>query len=287
MSAAVLFDPVILQRRRAACAPLLDRHGFLFDAGWDRLCERLGDVRRSFSAMLALGARHSPARHLALQQLYPGARVVLADQAEPLLQRHGGENMLWSENTAPLPAAAFDLVLCNGFLHTVNDVPGVLAQIRRTLKPDGLFLAALPGGRTLPELRDSFLAADMAQMAGAGPRLIPFIDRAQAAALMQRAGFALPVVDAETLVVTYGNMNGLLRDLRNMGESNVLRDRPPRPGLSWLRSARDHYHRNHADADGRLRASIEIIFMTGWAPHESQQKPLPRGSGQIDLSDIL
>lgn len=182
----------------------------------------------------------------------------------------------------------FDLVFSNLALHWANDLPGTLSRIRRALKPDGCFLASLFGGETLAELRQSLMAAELELTGGAAPRVIPFADLRDMGALLQRAGFSLPVVDGERIIVEYGTLEGLMHDLRDMGETNVLAQQSRAPlRRDVLRRAEEIYRERFATSDGRLEARFDIIYLIGWAPHESQQKPLPRGSGEIDLGDAL
>ena len=173
-------------------------------------------------------------------------------------------------------------------LHAVNDLPGVLIQARRALRPDGLFLAALFGGETLTEMRQSLAAAELETAGGVSPRVAPFADVRELGGLLQRAGFALPVADVERTVARYGDVFSLVRDLRAMGETNALTERSHRPmrrGL--LAAAMAHYAANFSDADGKLRATFDIVYLTGWAPHESQQQPLTPGSARTRLAAAL
>jgi SAM-dependent methyltransferase len=218
----------------------------------------------------------------------------LSDFGHPALEKAYTLNDGWagdvvsSDELLPLAPGALNLYLSNMTLHSVNDLPGTLAQIRTSLAPDGLFMAALPGGETLRELRDVLLSAEIETRGGASPRVYPFIGRQEAGALLQRAGFALPVVDSETVTITYENFSGLLADIRGMGERNALSGRNRNyPGKAFFRRAADLYRRKYSERDGRLGASVEIIYLTGWAPHESQQKPLRPGSAGNRLSDAL
>jgi SAM-dependent methyltransferase len=183
---------------------------------------------------------------------------------------------------------AFDLVTSLLALHKVNDLPGVLRQIRNTLKPDGLFLGALFGGETLRELRESFAAGELATTGGVSPRVFPFADVRDLGGLLQRAGFALPVADVERTTAVYRDFAGLARDLRTHGETNALAARTRKPlARATLAAMLAHYRAHHAEPDGRLRATFDIVYLTGWAPHESQQKPLRPGSAKTRLADAL
>jgi SAM-dependent methyltransferase len=188
----------------------------------------------------------------------------------------------------PFADGALDLVVSALALQFVNDLPGTLMQIRRTLKPDGLFLGALLGGETLTELRQSFAAAESEVEGGASPRVAPFADLRDAGALLQRAEFTLPVADVERLTVRYGSAFDLMRDLRRMGATNALyaRRRAPLRRATLLRMA-EIYAERFADPDGRVRASFEIIWLSGWAPHPGQQQPLKPGAATARLADAL
>lgn len=216
------------------------------------------------------------------------------DTLDPAMQVLEDVSKNWSYATLgtterlPLHDERFDLAISVLSLHSANDLPGVLVQTRRILKPDGLFLAALFGGETLTELRQSLGAAEIEVTGGISPRVAPFGDVRDLGGLLQRAGFALPVADVERTVVRYSNLAALIRDLRAMGETNALveRSRKPMPRALWAAAAA-HYAENFADPDGKLRATFDIVYLTGWAPHESQQQPLKPGSAKTRLAEAL
>ncbi len=213
------------------------------------------------------------------------------DTAFAILQSHAANwsrVQLQDDELLVGKARQFDLVTSVLSLHTVNDLPGVLTQIAHALKPDGLFVAALFGGDTLFELKQSLAAAEMETRGGISPRVAPFADVRDLGGLLQRAGFALPVADVERTVVRYRDLRTLFADLRAMGETNVLveRDRKPIPRQT-LAAALAHYGRKHADPDGRLRATFDVAYLTGWSPHESQPKALKPGSAVARLADAL
>jgi len=192
------------------------------------------------------------------------------------------------EEALPFAEASLDLVVSALTLQFFNDLPGTLIQIRRALKPDGLFLAALIGGDSLAELRAAFADAESDVEGGLSPRVAPFADVRELGALLQRAGFALPVVDSERLTVRYDSTMALMHDLRRMGATNVMLERRRRPlRRATLQRMESIYAERFADADGRLRASFEIIWLSGWVPHESQQQPLKPGSATQRLADAL
>jgi len=216
---------------------------------------------------------------------------VQCDSSFALAQRalqEGRPTVQASEELLPFAPERFDLVLSNLSLHWVNDLPGCLLQVRQILKPDGLFLAAMLGGGTLQELRDVLMEAELAAHGGAGPRVSPFVDLRDAGGLLQRAGFALPVVDSDTLTVTYADLPALFRDLRGMGETNALLARPNKPlTRAALAQADELYRRRHGDREGRLKATFQVVYLTGWSPHESQQKALRPGSARARIADAL
>jgi SAM-dependent methyltransferase len=192
------------------------------------------------------------------------------------------------EEALPFADGSLDLVVSALSLQFVNDLPGTLIQIRRALKPDGLLLAALVGGETLRELRQAFAAAEAEIAHGISPRVAPFADVRELGGLLQRAGFALPVTDADRITARYDSPLSLMRDLRRMGATNALIERSRRPlKRATLRRLLEIYAERFADADGRIRATFEIVWLSGWAPHASQQKPLPPGSAKTRLADAL
>jgi len=196
--------------------------------------------------------------------------------------------MLDDSETLLATPGEYDLVVSQPILHAVNDLPGVLVQIRRTLKPDGLFLGAMFGGDTLTELRQSLAAAELETANGISPRVAPFGDVRDLGGLLQRAGFALPVADMERTTVRYCDLAGLVRDLRVMGETNVLAERSRKPmSRAMLSAAAQYYAQHFADPDGKLRATFDVVYLTGWSPHESQQQPLKPGSARARLADAL
>jgi SAM-dependent methyltransferase len=208
----------------------------------------------------------------------------------PLVETVGDVTLrlVGDEENLPFAPESFDLAVSALSLQSLNDLPGALLQIRRALKPDGLFLGCLLGGRTLQELRTALAVAETEMSGGISPRIAPFADVRDMGGLLQRAGFALPVADSEPLTVRYASMFALMADLRAMGATNALEMRlrkPPRREL-FLRAA-SVYAERFADPDGRLRATFEMIFVSGWAPHESQQKPLQPGSAKMRLADAL
>lgn len=274
-----LFDRALVRRRlaRARAAGYAD---FLLARVRDDLGERLGAVLRTFPLALDLGA---PAPGLGERLMAEGraGRVVrLSTLPEPGAVVGEPEGLPF--------AGGFDLVVSLLALQAANDLPGALVQARRALKPDGLFVACLLGGRSLSELRQAFAEAEAAMEGGASPRVAPFADVRDLGGLLQRTGFALPVVDAETVTVRYADLFGLMRDLRAMGLANALSERSRRPlRRATLLAAAEAYTRRFADPDGRVRATFEMIWLSGWAPAPGQPKPLRPGSATARLADAL
>lgn len=219
---------------------------------------------------------------------YPDAFVVQMEPDPALLAEGAGTAVAGNEEALPFAEGAFDLVVSLFGFHWVNDLPGALVQLRRALKPDGLLLAAMPGGETLKELRQAFLEAETAVEGGVSPRVSPFVDVRTAGGLLQRAGFALPMVDVDSLTVSYENAFALMRDLRGMGEANALAGR--RRSFSRRRTLfamAETYAARHGGVEGRIPATFEVLYLTAWAPHESQPKPLAPGSAKASLADVL
>ncbi|GAA3845896.1 methyltransferase domain-containing protein [[Pseudomonas] carboxydohydrogena] len=267
-----MFDLALLRQRQARAAKA-GAETFLLDRVVEDLSERLHAVVRDFRNAVDLGS--------------PGHGVVDVLAASVKQSRH----LDWSvseHEALPLEANSLDLVVSALGLQFVNDLPGVLAQIRRALQPDGYFLAATVGGDTLTELRQSFAEAEVALDGGLSPRVIPMLDLRDAGALLQRAGFALPVTDVDRVTVRYDNMFGLMRDLRRMGATNMLADRRRTPlRRATLMRAAEVYAQRFSDFDGRIRATFDIVWMAGWSPHESQPKPLRPGSAKMSLEKAV
>lgn len=283
----IVFDQTLIAARRLRALKAGDeKASFLLDLVGQDLAERLSVVERQFDAAVELhGYTGATARALLATGKIGTLRRVETDAAFAA----PGEDLLVSPlETVPLAPASVNLVVSPLSLHLTNDTPGVFIQVRRALKPDGLFLAAIPGAGTLQELRSVLLEAESEVTGGAGPRVVPFADVRDMGGLLQRAGFALPVADTETYTVRYASLFSLMKDLRAMGMTNPLaaRSRKPLPRAVFLRAA-ELYAQRYADADGRIRATFSIIFISGWAPHESQQKPLKPGSAKARLADAL
>ncbi|WP_417516806.1 methyltransferase domain-containing protein [Minwuia sp.] len=247
------------------------------------MADRLLDVNRSFDLALVPGGRAPLPAGLIGQQGRIGHAVTM-----DLSLRFARNGIVADEAFLPFAAQSFDLIFSPLALHWVNDLPGALIQLRRALKPDGLLLAAMFGGGTLIELRQCLMAAELEIEGGASPRVSPFAELGDASGLLQRAGFALPVADMDTITVTYAHPLKLLADLRGMGEQNaVIERRRTFLRRATLLRAMEIYVERFGMADGRVPATFEIIYLTGWSPHESQQKPLRPGEASLRLADAL
>jgi SAM-dependent methyltransferase len=283
-----LFDRTLLRRRLERAAPGFEP--FLKARAAGDIVQRLAAINRRFALAVDLGARtgmfgQALAKSEAADKV---ERLIETDLSGAMLARTGRLRLVADEARLPFAEESLDLVVSSLALHAVDDMVGALVQIRRVLKPDGLFLGALLGGSTLTELRQCLSAAEAEISGGAGPRVFPFLDSYDGAALLQRAGFALPVVDVDTVTVRYPHMLKLMADLRAMGETNVLLERPRRLlSRRLLARAGELYAARFAEPDGRLVATFEIITLTGWAPHPDQQQPLRPGSAKTRLADAL
>jgi SAM-dependent methyltransferase len=265
----VIFDRDLLRARRARAAAL-GPVTFLLDRVAGDMAERLSAVLRPFDIAADLGTPTDAVRRAIAGRVGTIAAVVADEEALPFRD------------------ASLDLLVSALALQFVNDLPGTLIQVRRALKPDGLFLAAMIGGESLAELRAAFAEAEAEIEGGVSPRVAPFADLRDLGALLQRAGFALPVTDVDRVTVRYDSPMALMHDLRRMGAGNALTERRRTPlRRATLRRMLEVYAERYADADGRIRATFEIVWLSGWAPHESQQKPLAPGSAKTRLADAL
>jgi SAM-dependent methyltransferase len=268
----MLFDRALLRARQRR-ALRLGPAAFLLERVAEDMEERLQAVLRDFVDVVDIWTPGDALPKQARDRFKFVARLTPDDTEDEAL---------------PLRPGSLDLAISALAFQFVNDLPGVLAQIRRALRPDGLLLAAMIGGDTLTELRQSFAAAETEMEGGLSPRVAPFADLRDLGALLQRAGFALPVTDVDRIVVRYDSAFALMADLRRMGATNILleRRRTPTRRSTMLRMAQI-YGERFADADGRIRATFDVIWLSGWAPHESQQKPLKPGSATASLAEAV
>jgi SAM-dependent methyltransferase len=276
----IIFDRATVRRHRDRAAPRVANVVPILREVAERLLDRLDDTTRCFAHALDVGGRGVTAPMLRAR----GMHVVATDLSPRMAALSGLPAIACDEEQLPFAAHSFDLVVANLSLHSVNDLPGALIQLRQALVPDGLFLASLPALGTLAELRAALTEAEAALSGGASPRVAPFPDLRDGAALLQRAGFALPVADGETITLDYATGLGLLRDLRDAGEANAVAERSrrvPRRALFPMALA------GLSAPDGHLRATLRLAMLTGWAPHDSQPRPLGPGSGQISLRDAF
>jgi len=309
--------PLVFDRRRQRAyrrrSATLGPSTFLIERVAEDLSDRLATVLRRFECAVDLGTPIDAVRR-ALAASGKVGTIIAADAlaGDLAVSRHHARETVeaaereseWErtserivdaplvvaadEEALPFRDASFDLVVSALALQFVNDLPGTLIQIRRALKPDGLLLAALAGGDTLTELRQAFAAAEAEIEDGISPRVVPFSDVRDMGGLLQRAGFALPVTDVDRVTARYASPISLMHDLRRMGATNALLERSRRPlRRATLTRMMEIYAERFADRDGRIRATFEIVWLSGWAPHESQQKPLAPGSARQRLADVL
>jgi SAM-dependent methyltransferase len=275
-----IFDRAAVRKHRNRAAGKIAHVAPLLEDLADRLLDRLDDTTHRFTHALDLGGRGSVAPRLRAR----GMDVVSLDPSAQLATRAGGLPVAGEAELLPVAPGSFDLVVASLSLHWTNDLPGALIQLRQALRPDGLFLASLPILGTLDTLRTALTETEAALTGGASPRISPFADLRDCAALLQRAGFALPVADAEDIELLYADPMSLLRDLRAAGETNAVRLRnrrtPPRALFPAALAALPV-------RDDRVMARLRLAYMTGWSPAPSQPKPLARGSAQVNLADIL
>jgi SAM-dependent methyltransferase len=286
MASPHVFDRTLLPARRAR-AEALGPATFLMDRVAEDLADRLAAVLRQFPIAVDLGTPTDAVRRV----LAASGKAAVIAALGPTTTRafaQAGLSVIADEEALPLRDASVDLMVSGLALHFVNDLPGTLIQVRRALKPDGLFMAALLGGETLTELRQALADAEIEIEGGVSPRVAPLVDVRELGALLQRAGFALPVTDVDRVTVRYESVFGLMHDLRRMGATNVLieRRRTPLRRATLLRMA-EIYVTRFADPDKRVRATFDIVWLSGWAPHESQQQPLKPGSAEMRLADAL
>jgi SAM-dependent methyltransferase len=271
-AAPLLFDRTLL-RTRLNRVQRLGPATFLLERVAADMAERLSAVLRDFKSIADVG---TPGDHIARALAERFAHVARVDLPER------------ESDPLAVEAQSLDLAISALAFQFVNDLPGMLVQIRRALRPDGLLMAAMIGGDTLIELRQSFASAEAELEGGVSPRVAPFADLRDVGALLQRAGFALPVTDVDRVVVRYDSAFGLMQDLRRMGAANILseRRRTPTRRATMLRMA-EIYRERFADSDGRIRATFDVIWLSGWAPHESQPKPLKPGSAKMGLEQAV
>ena len=286
-TAPQIFDTAQLRRQRERMAGSARANDFLLHRVADDFAERLEAVQRLFPVALDLGAHHGVIGPLVAQR-HGTELVISADTTPAMLRQCPKPHILVDLESLPFSDCSFDLVVSGLNLQFVNDLPGTLTQIRHVLKPDGLFFGAMLGGGTLHELRTAFMAAEAEMEGGASPRVAPFADVRDLGSLLQRAGFALPVVDADVVTVSYPTPLHLMRVIRAMGSANMLieRRRTPLRRATLMRAA-EIYAERFSRGDGRIIATFEILTMTGWCPHESQQKGLRPGSATTRLADAL
>lgn len=285
-----IFDRSLVRKRRDRAAPHFVAHDFLVREVAEHLADRLLDVTRVFPMALDLGCHTGELAETLMGR--GGIETLVQADLSPAMAgraaRNGNPTVAADEEWLPFADGSFDLVVSALSLHWVNDLPGALLQIRRVLKPDGLFIGAMLGGETLRELRQALTDAEIAEEGGLSPRVSPFADVRDLGRLLQRAGFALPVADSDVITASYGDPMRLMADLRGMGETNaVAEQRKTVTRRATLLHAMARYQELFAGPDGRMPATFQVLTMTGWAPHPSQQQPMKPGSAAQSLADAL
>lgn len=289
-SAPRIFDRDLYRQRLARAAKHYSRADFLKRRVIDDLAERLLTINRRFPVALELGSRTGIFRDTISTSPELAAKIgtlIESDLCPALLRDRSSPRLVLDEEHLPFASESADLVLAALSLHTVNDLAGCLARIRAILKPDGLFLGVFYGADTLVELRQALMQAETETTGGAGLRIAPVLDVRDGGAVLQYAGFALPAVDQTRETVRYDQVRDLLRDLRHMGETSVLDSARKPLRRATLGRLDTIYQEQFSDPDGRIRATVSTITLTGWAPHPGQQKPLKPGSGKAHLSEVL
>lgn len=286
----LVFDRAAVRAHRERAAARWPQHDFLKREVADRLLDRLRDVTRRFARALDLGCHGGTLAEL-LPEVGGVGALVQADLSPAMARRaaaNGRPTLVADEEALPFAPHSFDLALSVLSLHWVNDLPGTLIQVNRCLKPDGLFLGALLGGDSLHELRVALMEAETELAGGLSPRISPFAEVRDCGGLLQRAGFALPVVDSDTITVTYADPLALMRELRGMGEANAVRERRRggTPAALFARAA-ERYAERFAQPDGRIPLTFQVLYLTAWAPHETQPQPLRPGSAKARLAEAL
>ncbi len=281
-----IFDRTLVRTRRQRASAELGDYDFLHAHIAEELSYRLMTVAREFPRGLEIGARSG--QFASTEALGRIGHFTGMDLAPPRTKTAHHSFCVGDEERLPLKNKTLNLAIAGMALHAVNDLPGAMVQIRRALKPDGLFLGSLFGGGTLNELRTALTEAEAEVTGGASPHVSPFVDVREAGSLLQRAGFALPVADTDTITVRYDTALHLMADLRGMGEANALVQRGRKPmRRATLTRALEMYGTRFADPDGRVRASFEIVYLSGWAPDSSQQQPLRPGTAKTSLAEAF
>ena len=283
----ILFDRTRLRKRRDRSVSTIAGHDFLYQEAASDMMESLAFINRPFSTVVELGAQTDYLKST-LKERAGTTHYISCDLSAKTLAAKPGSRVVADEEFLPFAEQSVDAVVSIFGLQWVNDLPGVLAQIHRILKPDGIFIAVMCGGKTLHELRSIFAATETAQKGGIHPRIAPMIDVRDAGALLQRAGFALPVADSDNLSITYPNLFALMEDIRATGQSNMLKNQPQHfTSRGFFLDAAARYAALHSTPEGELVATAELVTLTGWKPAANQQQPAKRGSGTVSLTKAL
>ncbi len=281
-----IFNRRLVQKHRARASDHFAQHDFFLQRMVGMLAERLEETTRHFDTVLMLGA-HSGQFDADIKRAARATTLIHADASPAMARQCPSPAISCDEEWLPFAQHSLDAILCPWGLHWVNDMVGSLIQMRQALKPDGLLLAMLPGAHSLQELRDILTDAELQLYSGVSARIAPFVDVRDAGNLLQRAGFALPVVDSDMLTITYPTMRNMLHDLRGMGETNALNETPRPLTRSLLKTAEELYHARYKLEDNSLPLSVEVVACTAWAPDSSQPTPAKRGSGEVDMEQFF
>lgn len=283
-----IFNRRLVKERRNRFAKHLRQYNFLHNWVGEQIADRLDDIKREFPSTLLMSARCDDAITDKIVESGKITSVLSMDLSSKMVSAFSGKAFVADEELLPIKENSLDAAVSILNLHTINDLPGALIQINRALKPDGVFIGSMFGGETLFELREALNHAEMKLKGGMSPRVAPFADMQQMASLMQRGGYALPVVDSEIIKISYNSMFDLMKDIRFMAEANSISARAKTlTSRSIMMEAAQYYDENFAEGNGKVYASFEVIFLIGWAPHESQQQPLRPGSAQNSLASAL
>jgi len=284
----IIFDRSLVHKRRRETAIQLESYNYLYKHSEEGLIQKLSFIKKAFEKILVLGWCTGELSKTLQSLVQPTNLIVYCNCLDRDLTLEDSLYVSADEEYLPFKEQSFDLIIMPHTLHTINDIPGVLWQIQKILKPDGLFLASFFGGETLTELRQILFEVEAEKRGGGSPRISPFIELATAASLLGRAGFSLPVADRDVLKVTFTDIYQLMYDLKGMGETNalVLREKTFTPRTLFVEAA-ERYRQKFSTSQEKISATFEIFYLTGWAPHSSQQKALKPGSAQYHLTDIL
>lgn len=283
-----IFNRRLIRSRRDRFSAHIKDYNFLHNWAGEQIADRFEDIKREFPCSLFMSPRCDNNVTNKIKNAAGITYPLAMDLSAGMLDHYSDNKFLGDEEFLPIKKNSLDGVISILNLHTINDLPGALIQINRALKADGVFIGSMFGGETLFELREALNHAEMKIKGGISPRVAPFADKQQMGALMQRTGYALPVIDSELITISYDSIFALMKDVRFMAEGNAVSARSKTmTSRSIMMEAAKYYAENYSEADGKIFATFEIIFVIGWAPHESQQQPLRPGSAKQSLASAL